>query len=85
MAVLLGTVGLFYGHFMLMLVAVFVFFAGSAEARAVVAEQMQRDWRGTIASAFQGQTEYMSQRPGGINGDTFRVVWDESLRKYRYA
>ena len=80
MAFVLGGLGLMYGHFMLMLIAVFVYFAGSAEARAAVASQVQRDWRGTFRNAFENAPVYRSYRSGdGI------VIWDEVAGKYRYA
>lgn len=79
MAIALGLAGLYFGHLMLMLVAAFVYFAGSAEVRSVVASQFQRDWPNTISNAFEGGV--YRARPG----DSVRVIWDEVAGKYRYA
>lgn len=77
MAVLLGCVGLYYGYIMLMLVAVFVYFAGSAEARAVVAAQVQRDWRSAMSNAFENARVYRVRQTGSRVGETVNVLWDE--------
>ena len=83
-AVGLGILGLFYGHIMLMLVAAFVYFAGSAEAR-MVAEEDRREtmatWRNGFVRSFNDAKTYTSTRAGEV----MHVIWDEDQKKYRYA
>jgi Zn-dependent protease len=76
MAVLFGLAGLFSGNLILVLVAVFVFLAGSAEAR-LAEEQYQREV--SIDNAYRSNTAWNDapDRSGSV------VVWDEQAGKYR--
>ena len=62
-------------------VAAFVFFAGSAEARMVAAEQSKSNWRAQFARTFNNAKTYTTRRAG----DSIHVIWDETERRYRYA
>lgn len=81
MAVLLAAVAIYYVQLMLLLVAGFVYFAGSAEARMVMREQVQSDWGGAFATAIKNAPTFTAQRAGR----TAEVIWDEVAGKYRYA
>ena len=82
MAVLFGIAGLLVGNLMLMLIAVFVWFAGSAEARQVAAEMRNPlSWRDRFASSFRRTRNETAFRIG----DAVDVIWDENERRYRYA
>lgn len=82
MAFLLGGAAIYFVKPMLLLIAVFVYFAGSAEARAVVASQVQRDW----SRVFDGDSKiYRYGSPDGRRGETVQVIWDDVARKYYYA
>lgn len=83
-AVGLGLTGLFYGHFMMALVAAFVFYAGSAEARMVAEEERARpasQWREGFARTFENAKTFTTQRAG----KAVKVIWDENQRRYVYA
>ena len=82
MAFLLAGVAIYLSHLILLLVAVFVYFAGSAEAREVVASQVQRDW----GRVFDGDSKvYRYGSPDGNRGETVQVIWDTVARKYSHA
>lgn len=82
MAFLLAGVAIYLSHLILLLVAVFVYFAGSAEAREVVASQVQRDW----GRVFDGDSKvYRYGSPEGNGGETVQVIWDTVARKYSHA
>ncbi|QHI68804.1 site-2 protease family protein [Tichowtungia aerotolerans] len=44
MAIAFGIFGLFYGQFMLILIAIFIYNAAGAEYRAIYAQHMQQEW-----------------------------------------
>lgn len=74
-----GLIGLFAGQLMWILVAVFVYFAGSAEARMIAREQATSSWRDQFARNFTRVDH------GRDAGDCVQVIWDEVERRYRYA
>lgn len=90
-AVMLGIFALMNGQLMLMLLAGFVFFAGSAEARMVRDEQAQQPWPAPFESVrgfahankkrFADASTFVARR----TGETIQVIWDEQERRYRYA
>ena len=81
-AVLLGLVGLYFGHITLMLVAGFVFFAGAAEYRMVQQESRLRpEWQKGFARTFENARVFTANRAG----EALQVIWDERERRYRYA
>lgn len=80
-AIGLGLLGLFSGHFMLVLVAGFVILAGSAESRMVVREfQSPRSWATSFTMPTSPRPNF-DERPHTAQ----QVVWDEKERRYRYV
>lgn len=84
-AIGLGVLGLLAGQFMLILVAAFVIFAGSAEARMVADEDRHlpanSKWGEQLAQSFSDARAFTAERAG----ESMKVVWDENERRYRYA
>lgn len=90
-AIGLGLLGLFASNLMLILVATFVYFAGSAEARMVAEEEAEASAKPTpiFASvrAFASSQPFETARIFVIKraGETLHVIWDEQERRYRVA
>jgi hypothetical protein len=74
MAVLFAVVGILYGHLMLILIAGFVYLAGSAEANAV-----GRPWGHADSPTTVGQPWTRAVR----NGNVVTAIWDNERCAYR--
>lgn len=94
-AILLGIVGVMNGHLMLIVIAGFVFFVGSAEARAVEADERDRQNLGGLRytdprplNTFES-SHHRSNSPHVLralsDGQKVRVIWDDTSRVYRFA
>lgn len=73
MAIGLGLVGMLNGHFMLMLIAAFIVYAGSTEAN-FVAEESRQDTRWNVHPRLVRTMR---------NGRTVFAIWDDGLQAYR--
>ncbi len=79
-AVLLGLVGLVNANIVLMLIAGFVYFVGSAEARAVASDPLNYATPKKKAKLSDGKVFRVIR-----DGITVNVIWDDHAQVYRYV